>query len=268
MPTRESHPRDRLGALTIPQAKVRAIEAPLTGVMRRRDTRIIARPGWFQVVTPSSSSTMHNEVTLSRVAREDAERTIDEVMATYGELGVPTKWCVGEWTEPTDFGDRLARRGFASWSARGMAIATSSDLDPDSRKIIEIDDRRLDAYVDATLRGWSIPLAEREAERDAHWRELSADDRKAFFFAAVEGKAIVGTAAVILRGDYGYLLATQVAAEFRGRGFYRALVAERLRLLRERGITLAVTQAREKTSAPILEKLGFVTLFRSTCWQG
>jgi hypothetical protein len=53
----------------------------------------------------------------------------------------------------------------------------------------------------------------------------------------------------------------------RGRGAYRALVAARLAFLRARHVEYAVTQAREATSAPMLEHLGFETLFRSTCWR-
>lgn len=43
---------------------------------------------------------------------------------------------------------------------------------------------------------------------------------------------------------------------FRGRGIYRALVAERVRRAREAGVELITTNARE-TSRPILERLGF-----------
>jgi hypothetical protein len=46
---------------------------------------------------------------------------------------------------------------------------------------------------------------------------------------------------------------------------YRSLVAARLAFLHERGVDYAVTQARESTSAPILEHLGFETLFRGRC---
>jgi hypothetical protein len=62
------------------------------------------------------------------------------------------------------------------------------------------------------------------------------------------------------------MIGTQVVVEARGRGLYRALVGARLAFLHGMGIGYAVTHAREETSAPILEHLGFETLFRSTCW--
>jgi GNAT superfamily N-acetyltransferase len=85
-------------------------------------------------------------------------------------------------------------------------------------------------------------------------------------FAAFVAGECMGTGALIVLGDYGYLVGAQVLDAARGRGVYRALIFERLAFLRERGIELAVTQAREATSAPILERLGFETLFRSRCY--
>jgi FMN phosphatase YigB (HAD superfamily) len=113
--------------------KLRAtIEAPLGPMAERPDTRVVAREGWFQRITPSTP-TQHHEVLLSVVGEADADRVIDEVVAEY-------------------------------------------------------------------------------------------------------------------------------------RGVYRALVA-RLAFLRERGIAYAVTNAREATSAPMLEHLGFETLFRGACYE-
>jgi hypothetical protein len=45
------------------------------------------------------------------------------------------------------------------------------------------------------------------------------------------------------------------------------LIDERLRDAAALGFTLATTQAREATSAPILDKLGFETLFRSRVYK-
>src|SRR5450755_1433365 len=100
-----------------------AIAAPLGDRMLRDGTVVVERPGWYQVITPSSLGS--NEVAFSQVEPEDAERVIDEVVARYRSHGLPTKWCVGPWTRPDDFGERLERRGFAHWDVRGMGCDTS-----------------------------------------------------------------------------------------------------------------------------------------------
>lgn len=97
-----------------------------------------------------------------------------------------------------------------------------------------------------------------EVQREAFGRAL---DRELVAFIAGD----LGAGAILLREDYGYLVGTAVKEGARGRGVYRSLVAARLAFLRERGIDYAVTQARESTSAPILEHLGFETLVRGRC---
>jgi GNAT superfamily N-acetyltransferase len=59
-----------------------------------------------------------------------------------------------------------------------------------------------------------------------------------------------------------YLLGGFVLPRFRGRGLYRALIQARLADACARGIALATSHAREATSAPILERLGFATICR------
>lgn len=64
-------------------------------------------------------------------------------------------------------------------------------------------------------------------------------------------------------GGYGLVGAvarfwgTAVVPEFRGRGVYRALVRARLADASSRGATLALVHAKEQTSSPILQRLGF-----------
>ncbi|HKE15900.1 MAG TPA: GNAT family N-acetyltransferase [Kofleriaceae bacterium] len=242
-----------------------ALRAPMSRAMLRPDTRVIERAGWYQLVTPSAPGTMLNEVLISQVAPDDADRAIEEVIATYAAVGHPVKWCVGPWTRPADLGDRLARRGFSSWEVRGMASATSTATGG-REGVDEVGEEDVEAFVAATVLGWSLPPEQTAAELATHRAALRASPRQTHFFAARVGHEIVGTTGLLLRGQYAYLFGAQVFPAFRGRGLYRALVAARLAFLAARGVSLAVTQARAATSAPILERLGFETVFRSRCY--
>jgi GNAT superfamily N-acetyltransferase len=244
-----------------------AIRAPTGRAMLRPDSRVIERPGWHQVITPSAPGTLFNEIVLSQVEPEDADRVIDEVVAMYLAIGHPVKWCVGPWTRPADFGDRLARRGFTSWEIRGMVCETSLTIGrPQDVTVHQVDEATVEPYVALMLRGWSLPPDQAPLEIESHLAALRARPREAHFFAAEVAGTTVGTTGLILRGDYAYLVGAQVLPEFRGRGIYRALVAARLAFLTRHGISLAVTHAREATSAPILDRLGFETVFRSRCY--
>ena len=243
-----------------------AVQGPLVRGYLREDTRIIERRGWYQVVTPSSPGYI-NEIAFSQVGPEDAERAIDEAIATYAAHGLRFKWFVGPWTQPEGFGERLRRRGFQSFEMRGMGIDTAARFAlPAGVNVVEIDASNVDRFVEATMSLWSMPADEIDLERRSHAAAFAREPRVAHFFGVEIDGEWVGGAALIMREGYGYLLGAQVVERMRGRGIYKALIQARLAALRARGFEYAVTYAQETTSAPILERLGFETLFRSTCW--
>jgi GNAT superfamily N-acetyltransferase len=81
------------------------------------------------------------------------------------------------------------------------------------------------------------------------------------FLARYDGQPAATGGAVLFPRSM-YLIGGVTLAAFRARGLYRALVAARLALARQRGVQLATSIARVETSAPILEGLGFESLCR------
>lgn len=245
-----------------------AFRAPMGRELHRPDTRVVERPGWYQIITPSAVGYL-NEVYVSKLAPEDVDAAIDEVVAEHASRpgGAPVKWCVGHWTEPKDFRERLLERGFEPTAVRAMSCSTDLQLEvPSGVTASEVTLEDLDELVAFEVRGWGIPGDQLATERAMHARALTASPRTAHFFAARVDGAIVASCGTFLRGDFGYLVGGLVATEARGRGIYRALVEARLAFLRARGITLAITHARDATSAPMLEHLGFGTVYRYECW--
>ncbi|MEZ4376606.1 MAG: GNAT family N-acetyltransferase, partial [Polyangiaceae bacterium] len=218
----------------------------------REDTRVTEGPGWYQTLTPSTSGTC-NEVVISQVLEHDAERVIDETVAAYRAHGLATKWLVGYWTEPADFGERLERRGFESTESRGMGCPTSLGLRvPDDVTVRQLNPAGLDEHLAVVMRGWAVPASELDVWRATYRSRMQAVPCSNFYFEALSGGAVVGTASLVLRADFGYLMGAQVLDKARGHGVYRALLEARLRFLRERGIEYATTMALESTSAPRL----------------
>ncbi|HEY5925565.1 MAG TPA: GNAT family N-acetyltransferase [Kofleriaceae bacterium] len=241
--------------------------APVGSMLPADDMRVIERDGWYQIITPSTKSVQGNEVVYSRVAAHDAERVARETMDDYAALGLPFKWCVGPLTEPVDFGGLLDRLGFDSWAVRGMAVEPQrwTYTPHDDVAIERVTPATFEDYYTTLVRGWAMEVAEGASWRTSLRRALDGDLHHCYV-ARVAGEP-VGTAGMIVKQRSVYLVGGNVLESHRGRGIYRALIDERLRDAAALGFTLATTQAREATSAPILHALGFETLFQSRVYK-
>ena len=241
--------------------------APVGCSLPAPDLRVVEHDGWYQTITPSTQSTQGNEVIYSRVPAVDAERVARETIDGYAQLGLPFKWCVGPLTEPADFGDVLERLGFTHWDTRGMAVDPQRWTYSAPREVV-VERTTLDTFEDyyiTSVRGWSSEVAEAASWR-VSMRAALASGHHHYYLARIAGEP-VGSAGMVIKPRCVYLMGGNVLHDFRGRGIYRALIDERLRDAAARGLTLATTQAREATSAPILDKLGFETLYRSRVYK-
>jgi len=239
--------------------------APVGATLASHDTRIIERDGWHQIITPSSGTIHGNEVIYSRIAPAVVEVVLRRTIAEYADHGLPFRWCVGPLTEPApaDFGALLHRYGFTWHDGRGMATDPARWKAPHAALDVAIEavtPANVAEYVEAVAVGW-------ESQFDVATRcddvvRAIGTGRFHYVMARVDG-AIAGTAGFVVKPQSAYLVGGNVLPSCRGRGIYRALVDHRLERIRAMGIELATTQARESTSAPILEALGFETVYRS-----
>lgn len=241
--------------------------APVGSMLPAEDMQVIERDGWYQVITPSTKSVQGNEVIYSRVAASDAEAVARETIAGYAAHDLPFKWCVGPLTEPADFGAVLDRLGFEHWPVRGMAVEPQRwTYRPHPGVAVErVTHATFDDYYTTLVRGWAMELAEGSTWRASMLRAL--DGGRHHSYLARIGGVPVATAGMIVKARSVYLVGGNVLDAYRGRGIYRALIDERLRDAAALGLALATTQAREATSAPILDRLGFETLFHSRVYK-
>lgn len=75
------------------------------------DTRVIERPGWMQLITPSLRTGGMNEVCLATLPPDEADAIIDRTLAEYREQGIRFRWTVGPDSSPADLVQRLRSRG-------------------------------------------------------------------------------------------------------------------------------------------------------------
>lgn len=136
---------------------------------------------------------------------------------------------------------------------------------PQGITVREVGPALIELHLQVMGQGWGTRIT--DALRSAFHSSFQESPRLAWHFMAFSREEPVGTCSLAAHDDYGYLLGAQVLAKGRGAGAYKHLIAARLRFLQEAGIEYAVTQAMEQTSAPILEHLGFETLFHCTTYR-
>jgi ribosomal protein S18 acetylase RimI-like enzyme len=237
------------------------IVTPRRAFPRLPDLQVIERPGWLQIVTPSIKTGGLNEVIYSSLDEHEADSTIDTAIAMYRDLGLKFRWNAGPGSGPADLGDRLERRGLAQSIGRGMARSTESD--DKIGDVVEVDATTVDQFTHVMAAGWS---GDATALLALH-RHVLAEARQHLFLAYRDGVPAAAASYVPFPRS-AYMIGGVVLPDYRGRGLYRALVQARMAHARARGITLATSHARESTSAPILEKLGFETVCRIPMYFG
>ncbi|MEJ7596284.1 MAG: GNAT family N-acetyltransferase [Kofleriaceae bacterium] len=239
------------------------IVTPRRAFPRLPDLRVIERPGWLQIVTPSIKTGGLNEVLYSRLEPHSADATIAAAVATYRELGLKFRWNAGPGSGPTDLGDRLARQGLVQSWGRAMARSTHDAGEVGAFEVVEIDASTVADYTHVMATGWE---ADGAALRVQH-QHMLAEGRSYLFVVYCDGVPVAAGSYVAFARS-AFFKEGVVLTSHRGRGLYRALVHARLVHARARGIPLATSHAREATSAPILEKLGFETVCRLPMYFG
>ena len=232
------------------------------------DYRLVRYPDWALDHTVPAA-----QVTRSRAGRP-AEEVIDEVAARVRRWGLPgVAWWVSSATRPTDTEARLCARGGKQIDAvqiLGRELnAGLPDLDIPADVSVELvtDERTFYAASTVTVRGWR----RREPAAAALVRQFTEVMRDletwASFLvvASVRGQA-ASSGGCTLRGEIAKLWGAVTLPEYRRRGSYRAVLAERLRLAREHGAALALVKGRVETSGPILVRAGFADYGQERCY--
>jgi hypothetical protein len=232
--------------------------APRDALTRLPDSRIIAGPGWWQIVTPSLKRGGLNEVISTEfpLADANADATIDEILQRYRQLGLRFRWTISPGPGAMALGERLSRRGLRRSEAFAMARATQDA--PSFAQVgftIEVvDSANLNDFTRLLAEGWQM-----DAETlDPLHRRMLADPagRHQFFVVRKDGVAAAVASSVYLERSV-FLVGAVTLKPFREHGIYRALVETRLRRAAILGKRLAITLALAGTSAPILRRLGF-----------
>ena len=221
------------------------------------DYRLIRYPDWaLNPVFPAA------QVTRSRTGRTQrpADEVIDEVAARVRRWGLHgVAWWVSSATRPPDIEKTLCARGGKQIDAvqiLGRELSDGlPDLDVPAEVSVELvaDERTFRAASMVTVRGWG----RKEPTGAVLAREFaeviqSLETWSSFRVVAMIGQQPASSGGCTLRGEVAQLWGAVTLREYRRRGSYRAVLAERLRLAREHGASAGPGQRPRQTSGPIL----------------
>jgi hypothetical protein len=236
--------------------------------MRADDYRLVRYP---EVAT---DPTFHvAQVTWSRTDRP-LDEVIEEIAAHVRGWGLPgVAWWISGTSRPAGTDEALRARGAALIDAvQVLARELAGGLPrlgvPDD-VVVELvrDERTFRAASAVTVQGWQ--RAEPDKDEMASQLEEALRDLAAWssfrVVAFVAGEP-VSTGGCTLAGEVAQLWSAVTLSASRGRGAYRAVLAERLRLARDHGATLALVKGRGLTSAPILLRAGFADYGEERCY--
>ena len=211
----------------------------------------------------------YNCILYSHLDADNVDAAIAEQKTHFRAAGTEVEWKVYAHDPPADLAARLEAAGFKADDPETlMAFDLANDL-ADSPTATRIDIRRIH-----DMHG----LADLIAVNRAIWTHGSESIYKSYaerlhdpslvLYVAYENEEPVAAARLEMPAHrtFAGLWGGCTLSAYRGRGFFRALVATRAREARAHGFRFLNVDAAE-TSRPILERLGFTALTGVTGWR-
>jgi GNAT superfamily N-acetyltransferase len=204
------------------------------------------------------------QVAWSRTSRPLGE-VIDEVAGHVRAWGLrEVHWWVSDATAPAGTEEVLRTRAGTlteTLHVLGYELGTGPpklEL-PDGISVELVhDERTMRAAALLETQGWGRPEPD-DADMASRLAEVTGDlpDRSSFRVVAFLDHRPVAVAGYTLAGPVARLWGAVTLPAWQGRGAYRWLLAERLRLASAQGATIALVKGRAATSGPILRRAGF-----------
>jgi GNAT superfamily N-acetyltransferase len=176
------------------------------------------------------------------------EGDVEALVARMRELPGHVEWKYYSHDLPADLPDRLVAAGLEPEDEETVVVAEVASIPPPPPEIeLQV---VTEEFVDLAARVFG--------------ERFELPERAVALVALVDGEPVSGGRVDFEDGvEFAGLFGGVTLPEFRGRGLYRATVAKRAELARERGYRWLYSDALP-TSRPILERNGFVAMTTTT----
>jgi GNAT superfamily N-acetyltransferase len=212
-----------------------------------------------------------NGLVWSRLEEADADQVIAAEVARSAHLGPEWEWKYYSYDTPRDLPDRLVAAGLVPDPDESLMVAVIADLDvdvpppPGVDLVPVLDEAGVAALVSASAEAFGEAV-----DKLGQGLLASLSIRPpivAAYVAVADGQPVAaGRVELPPSGEFASLWGGGTIPAWRGRGVFRALVAQRARVARDRGYRYLQVDA-APTSRPILERLGFVQLATTTPYR-
>jgi len=238
----------------------RRLEADEPGAVIERDA------GVLRSVAPGGQT---SRINWSALTDDTADQVIAAQRWYFADRGSPVEWKYYDYDQPTDLPARLVAAGFQPEDTETMLVAEAAAIDPAvvlpaGVRLVPVTD---EAGIEAMLTVRDLAFTEHPSPELGKrlLAQFSESPGLLHMVVAMAGDEPVSAARIefIPGTDFAGLWGGGTVPAWRGRGIFRALVAYRAGLAAERGYRYLQVDALP-TSRPILERLGFQALARTT----
>jgi GNAT superfamily N-acetyltransferase len=236
---------------------------------------VFATPRYQITLQPDFPVPGPNSVSFIRCSSDEADDVIREARATIAPYRLPVMWILDPGTEPPGFAEHLARHGILpdphGFEFAALVLPIDAKVEAPPITGLEFLDplsdlatfRKMDAVAAEAFQA-GVPGDDPQtiAMQERRRRNFIAAGNRRFLLATVDGEPAGASNVALFPPAAATINGGSVRPTFRGRGIYRAMVAERLKIARAAGVDGLVVWAGDM-SGPILEKLGF----RKVSWR-
>ena len=204
--------------------------------------------------------------------------TIAREIDYFKTLGYDFEWKYFDYDTPNNLPECLANSGLEKAEEEAVMVLPIADAPSkllqapqyDIRKIttkemfLEMDEVYYEVWKDD-------PFSDATPHKMSEWllpRYESDSDNLSIYLVYVDGKAVsYGRVEYMPDNPFAGIWGGSTLVDYRRRGIYTDMVAIRLQEARERGCEFLTVDARQDTSMPILQKLGFVRIATATAFN-